>query len=78
MYPVSRVTVAPIASNKILAMSLMYPVAKTAHTKMQVKIIATKNVFFISIPSFLNTILRLSIFIFKIIQSVTKTDDILQ
>jgi hypothetical protein len=56
MYPVSRVTVAPIASNKILAISLMYPVAKTAHTKMQVKIIATKNVFFISIPSFSNKI----------------------
>lgn len=34
-------------------------------------------IFFILIPSFLNTILRLSIFIFKIIQSVTKTDDIL-
>ena len=71
MYPVSRVTVAPIKSNKMLAMSLMYPmlamslmypVAKTAHTKMQVKIIATKNVFFILIPSFPNEILELSFY----------------
>jgi hypothetical protein len=62
MYPVSRVTVAPIKSNKMLAMSLMYPLAKTAHTKMQVKIIATKNVFFILIPSFPNEILELSFY----------------